>query len=445
MPMALSDAPDVFINSEPVQAAALRVPVGELMQHISRIHLTQPNERHVFLILQLHRSDRLQALAQQDSSRLVHSEVSRRIKRVLRSGDFYSFVSSDEVWVFLANLPSEALAKMAARTLRDHLSRSLQVESQDQTLQVHLRPIVGGAWAVQGEFADCLSLITAASDSLSKARGHDEHVVVQKAESSTTAIARNALERDLRLAIHGNEMETYFQPQVAMDTGQCISAEALIRWRRDGQFVSPALIASICEERGLMNKLTLFVLNSSLRQLSLWKSKGFDLRMSINLSAITMADDTFPEIVAQAMATWGVAAEKLTLELTESSIVQNEAAAIDFMNRLNQHGCRLAIDDFGTGYSSFAYLRKFPLDELKIDQSFVRNCASDAGDMRIVQTLVDLAHGFGLKALAEGVEDKQTLEAVRKTGCDEVQGFFYSKALPSKDFLQWCIANKAVG
>jgi diguanylate cyclase len=426
MPTALSEAPEVFANSEQAQTVALRVPVGELMQHMSRIHLTQPNDRHVFLILQLHRSDRLQALAQQDSSRLVHSEVSRRIKRVLRGGDFYSFVSSDEVWVFLANLPSEALAKMAARTLRDHLSRSLQVESEEQTLQVHLRPIVGGAWAVQGEFVDCLSLITAASDSLSKARGHDEHVVVQKAESSTSAIARNALERDLRLAIHGNEM-------------------ALIRWRRDGQFVSPALIASICEERGLMNKLTLFVLNSSLRQLSLWKSKGFDLRMSINLSAITMADDTFPEIVAQAMATWGVDAEKLTLELTESSIVQNETAAIDFMNRLSHHGCRLAIDDFGTGYSSFAYLRKFPLDELKIDQSFVRNCASDAGDMRIVQTLVDLAHGFGLKALAEGVEDKQTLEAVRKTGCDEVQGFFYSKALPSKDFLQWCIANRTVG
>jgi diguanylate cyclase len=442
MQTVLSDTSQAFQNTLAPVASPLRVTVSELMHQVSQAHLARPEQRHVFLLLQLHRSDRLQALAQSEASRLVHTEVSRRFKRVLRGGDFYSFVSTDEVWVMLSNLPSEALAKMAARTLRDHLARPIQVETElQQTVQVHLRPIVGGAWVEQGSFVDSLGLVTAAYDSLIKARGHDEHVVVQKAESTTSAVERNALERDLRLAIHGNELEVYFQPQISLADGRCISAEALIRWKRDGKFVSPALIASICEERGLMNHLTIFVLNSALRQLVYWKSKKLDIRVSINLSAVTMTDEVFPDVVGQALATWGVPGERLTLELTESSIVQNEASAIDFMRKLKKYGCRLAIDDFGTGYSSFAYLRKFPLDELKIDQSFVRNCSSDTADLRIVKTLVDLAHGFGLKALAEGVEDAETLATLRETGCDEVQGYHFAKAMPSKDFLQWCLAR----
>jgi diguanylate cyclase len=443
MQTVLSDSAQGFQNSQAPLASALRISVSELLQQVSQAHHLRPEHRHVFLILQLHRSDRLQALAQSEASRLVHTEVSRRFKRVLRAGDFYSFVATDEVWVMLTNLPSESLAKMAARTLRDHLSRPIQVDTEpQQTWQVNLRPIVGGAWVEQGQFVDSLSLVTAASDSLVKARGHDEHVVVQKAENASSAVERNALERDLRTAIHGNELEAYFQPQISVNKGQCISAEALIRWKRDGQFVSPALIASICEERGLMNHLTHFVLNSSLRQLTFWKSKGLDIRVSVNLSAVTMTDEIFPDVVGQALATWGVPGERLTLELTESSIVQNEASAIDFMKKLKHYGCRLAIDDFGTGYSSFAYLRKFPLDELKIDQSFVRNCSSDSADLRIVKTLVDLAHGFGLKALAEGVEDEETFETLKEAGCDEVQGYYFSKAVPSKEFLQWCLTRR---
>ena len=437
-----SESPQAFQDTLAPTASPLRVTVSELMHHVSQAHLSRPEQTHVFLLLQLHRSDRLQALAQSDASRLVHTEVSRRFKRVLRAGDFYSFVSTDEVWVMLTNLPSEGLAKMAARTLRDHLSRPIQVETDlQQTLLVQLRPLVGGAWVDPGNFVDSLSLVTAAYDSLTKARGHDEHVVVQKAENSSSALERNALERDLRSAIHGNELEVYFQPQISTHDGRCISAEALIRWQREGQFVSPALIASICEERGLMGHLTQFVLNGALRQLLYWKTKKLDIRMSINLSAVTMTDEVFPDVVGQALATWGVPGERLTLELTESSIVQNEASAIDFMKKLKKYGCRLAIDDFGTGYSSFAYLRKFPLDELKIDQSFVRNCSSDPADLRIVKTLVDLAHGFGLTALAEGVEDAQTLATVKEAGCDEVQGYYYSKAMPSKEFLQWCLSR----
>lgn len=437
-----SESPQSFMSTQILGATASRVNVTELMHQVSHAYMAFPEQRHVFLLLQLHRSDRLQALAQSEASRLVHTEVSRRFKRVLRPGDFYSFVSTDEVWVLLCNLPSESLAKLAARTLRDQLSRPIQVETEaQQTWQVHLRPIVGGSWVEPGDFVDALGLVTSASDSLTRARGHDEHVVVQRADIGSSAQERNALERDLRLAIQGNDLEVYFQPQIDISNNRPVSAEALIRWRRNGEFVSPALIASICEERGMMNHLTQFVLNSSLRQLMQWQSKSLDYRVSINLSAVTMTDEIFPDVVGQALATWGIEGEKLTLELTESSIVQNEASAIDFMNKLKKYGCRLAIDDFGTGYSSFAYLRQFPLDELKIDQSFVRNCATDQADLRIVKTLVDLAHGFGLEALAEGVEDEKTLEVLKSVGCDVVQGYWFAKAMPAKEFMSWCMSR----
>jgi len=236
------------------------------------------------------------------------------------------------------------------------------------------------------------------------------------------------------VALDENELDVHFQPQVELASNRCLSAEALIRWTRaDGRSVDPALIASVCEERGMIGRLTQFVLNTSLRYQTFWKSRGVDIAVSLNLSAVTLSDTSFPDLVAQALDTWGVPGERLALELTESAIVQNEASAIGFMSRLKALGCKLAIDDFGTGYSSFTYLRQFPLDELKIDQSFVRNLATDRGDAQIVRALVDLAHTFDLRALAEGVEDERTLDALRKLGCDRVQGYHFSKALAPRD------------
>ena len=150
-----------------------------------------------------------------------------------------------------------------------------------------------------------------------------------------------------------------------------------------------------------------------------------------------MADPTFPTQVEQALSTWGADPHKLTLELTESSIVQNERTALEFMKQLSALGCHLAIDDFGTGYSSFAYLRQFPLNELKIDQTFVRHITTERGDQRIVNALVDLAHTFGMRALAEGVETQEAEVILRDLGCDLGQGYLYSKAMSASKFIAW--------
>jgi EAL domain-containing protein (putative c-di-GMP-specific phosphodiesterase class I) len=148
-------------------------------------------------------------------------------------------------------------------------------------------------------------------------------------------------------------------------------------------------------------------------------------------------------MVSQALDTWDLPAGRLTLELTESALIRNQQVARETMRQLKRLGCRLSIDDFGTGYSPYTYLRQFSFDELKIDQSFVRRVSSEAADLRIVQSLVDLAHAFGLHAVAEGVEDEQSERALRGLGCDLAQGWFVSAALPADDFATWCLLRRS--
>jgi len=301
-----------------------------------------------------------------------------------------------------------------------------------------MRPVIGAAWCQGASPGDAMSLLGCAADACARAATLDEHVLAVQFDLQHETVSRARIEAQLRSALHNNELDVFFQPQVDVAAGRCVGAEALVRWtREDGSQVNPALIASVCEERGLMGQLTQFVLNTSLRHLMTWSSQGVEPRVSINLSSVTLADASYPALVAQALATWGIEPHRLTLELTENVIVRNETAARRFMAEVRGQGCRLALDDFGTGYSSFAYLRQFPIDELKIDQSFVRNLATDRSDRRIVRAVVDLAHAFEMKALAEGVEDAESFGLLREVGCDLVQGYHFSRALAPFDFVDW--------
>jgi EAL domain-containing protein (putative c-di-GMP-specific phosphodiesterase class I) len=283
-----------------------------------------------------------------------------------------------------------------------------------------------------------MTLIGAATDACRESEELESRVRIVTAQSSTEVNQRRQLEHELREALFANELDVHFQPQVSLETGRCTGAEALVRWtRRDGTRVNPGLIAAICEARGLMTQMTLFVMNTTLRHLMAWNSQGIDARVSVNLSAVTLADPAFPSLVGHALDTWSIAASRLTLELTETAVVRHEQSAMQFMKEIRERGCGLALDDFGTGYSSFNYLRQFPLTELKIDQSFVRNLATDASDRRIVLALVDLAHTFGMHALAEGVEDAPSAQALRELGCDLAQGYHYARPMPQAEFIDW--------
>jgi diguanylate cyclase len=205
--------------------------------------------------------------------------------------------------------------------------------------------------------------------------------------------------------------------------------------------VPPNLIVEVAEQTGLISQLTMWVINSALRICSGFKKSGVDLMVSVNLSAANLLENELPAFVEQALSTWAVSPASLMLEITESAMITDAKKSLEILHRLKAVGVNLSIDDFGTGYSSMSYLKQMPLDELKIDQTFVRKLTSILDDQRIVRSMIDLAHNFELQVVAEGVEDKSTMDMLQAMGCDVIQGYYLAKPMPEADFIDWCEAR----
>jgi EAL domain-containing protein (putative c-di-GMP-specific phosphodiesterase class I) len=196
-------------------------------------------------------------------------------------------------------------------------------------------------------------------------------------------------------------------------------------------------MVGIAERTGLIGSLTFWVLNAALRQLAEWKAAGRKLRIAINLSNSTLTDRELPAVVDQSLKTWGIAPADLTLEIAESAMISDAERSLAILTRLKAVGVRLAIDDFGSGFSSLAHMRRFPLDELKIDRPFVAGMLSDPGDRALVHSVIDLGHHFGLRVAAEGVERPELRSALAALGCDLAQGDAVSVPLPPAAFREW--------
>lgn len=418
--------------------------VRRLAGHLARADGPPGSRWAALLTIALHTRDRRLALAPPEVSRRALAEIEGRIRRVLRAGDRYAFVAREELWIMLAALPDGAVAELAAGSLQDLLARPVALAGDDgSSWRMDILPVIGGACAPAAAGIGAASLLAAADEARrDNAGGRPRPAIRRLADSAVAREAPEGLARALEHALEWNELEVHFQPQVDVRSGRCEAAEALIRWRRpDGSRVSPARIIEICEQRETIGQLARFTLNTTLRHLAQWRGAGLPVSVGVNLSATTLSDPTLPMVVSQALDTWDVPAAQLTLELTESALIRDERAAAESLAALRELGCRLSIDDFGTGYSPYTYLRQFSFDELKIDQSFVRSVNSEAADLRIVQSLVDLAHTFGMHAVAEGVEDEASEQALRALGCDIAQGWFVSAALAPGDFATWCLAR----
>ena len=415
-----------------------RLTPNELLAYGQQLLGRKAASHPLLLTIGLNRSDHLQALARDPHSNLVLGEVINRIGKRLRAEDRVATAAFDEIWILIANVPNEAVATTVATAFREALYVPIHIPLQNaQTLTAQLQPVIGGAWS-QSHAVSIGGLLQGAWDSRQMATESEQRLHVQRIGADDNAARMAEIETALRRHLFSNELEVHFQPQIDLATNQCHAAEALIRWPRNHPLqVSPAMIASICDDRGMIGQLTQFVINTVLRQQMIWQAQGIDLNIGINLSAKTANDPGFAAQVAQACETWSLSPDRLLFELTEDSIVRNEHATIECMHALRNIGCELSIDDFGTGYSSFAYLRQFPVHELKLDRVFIQNLVSDHGDQQIVKALIDLAHAFDLRALAEGVDDPAAVHLLREFGCDRVQGFLYSRALPADELVDW--------
>lgn len=243
---------------------------------------------------------------------------------------------------------------------------------------------------------------------------------------------------EIKLAVEQNQLCLYVQPKIDFSTGKLLAVEALVRWNHPERgLVYPDMFIPFAEQTGHIDKISYWMLSEAARYAALWQKQGLDISLAVNLSARDLIDIELPGKLKQILATHELLASSITLEITESSIMDDPARALDTLEHIDRMGIKLSIDDFGTGYSSLAYLKRLPVNELKIDKSFVMNIEHDQDDVTIVRSTIELGHNLGLKVVAEGVENKNVWNILKVMGCDYGQGYFMSKPMPATELLGW--------
>ena len=258
--------------------------------------------------------------------------------------------------------------------------------------------------------------------------------------------ARLALAGEFRQAIDSGELVAWYQPKVDVATGRIVGAEALARWIHPVRgLVRPDDFIPIVEQTSLLRPMTRHMLRSAIERCAAWHAAGFPLSVAVNLSPRNLLDEDLPRSIRSMLDDAGLPATALTLEITESAMMADPERAIAILGELRALGIRVAVDDFGTGHASLAYLKRLPVDELKIDKSFVLNLETDASDQSIVRSTIELAHELGLTCVAEGVETAWAFEWLGAQGCDLAQGFLFSAAVPADEFDRLLRAQRAGG
>ena len=356
-------------------------------------------------------------------------EVACRLSSVIRETDFVARLGGDEFVVILPGIAMPSDAAIVASKIIASLSTPVQVDGND----LHTSPSIGiSIFPADGPDGDTILKHADTAMYHAKAAGRNNYQFYAP-EMNKAALERLDIERKLRHAIDRNELALCFQPQVKTQCGCPTGVEALLRWHHpvDGM-ISPDRFIPVAEETGLIVQIGEWVLSNACREMRRWIDAGLQpVRIAVNVSARQLRRRDFCETVAGVLAETGLPAELLELEITESSVMENPEEAIDILQRIGGMGVSLAIDDFGTGYSSLAYLKLFPIDHLKIDRSFVRDIEHDLNDRAIAFGTIALAHSLGLNVIAEGVETEDQLKLLRANGCDEVQGYLFSKPLSS--------------
>jgi diguanylate cyclase (GGDEF)-like protein/PAS domain S-box-containing protein len=358
-------------------------------------------------------------------------KVASRIHSVMRDGDTLSRQGGDEFIVLLPGTDAEGAVHVAEKLF--------SVVSQPYRINQHeliITPSIGIAlYPIDGK--DFQTLFQSADAAMYRAKRDGRNCYRFFASEIQNLYARNfELENALRHALERNELELYYQPQIAVHSERLIGAEALLRWHHPTLgSISPAEFIPIAEYSGQIITIGEWVLRRALQQLKEWIEGGMEpFLMAVNLSAIQFRHPDFVSLVLSILEELQISPDYLELELTESIAMENPLEAIEIMNRLHDHGIRMSIDDFGTGYSSLNYLKKFHVYKLKIDQSFVQDIGENPEDKTIVNTIINMAHNLNMKTIAEGVETLEQLQFLRENGCDEIQGYYYSKPIPAMEF-----------
>jgi diguanylate cyclase (GGDEF)-like protein len=367
-----------------------------------------------------------------DTGDALLREVGERLRRRLDGRGSVARLGGDEFAMLVAVTSPEDAATAGHELVRD-LERPVHVGH----LTLHPRASIGIALAPE-HGQDSGTLLRRADAAMYAAKHARSGVRIYRGSDDQNTPQRLALIGDLQDAIERREIGVVFQPKVDPATGAVVGAEALSRWFHAEQgFVAPDLFVSLAEHSGLIRPLTLHVLDMALRNCAAWRRAGHEVQVAVNLSPNTLLDDTLPEVIVRLLAENDLPAGALTLEITESTLMADPDGSLATLHRLRGLGIKISIDDFGTGYSSLGRLRELPIDEVKIDKSFLRNAARDHRDRALVRSTVELGHALELDVVAEGVEDGETYDFLARIGCDVVQGYHIARPLPAEQFTTW--------
>lgn len=379
-----------------------------------------------------------------DVGDLLLKEVASRLTRNVREGDTVARLGGDEFVVALESLSSvphesAAQSEMIAEKIRAELSQPYLLNGMEHNSSPSI-----GVSLFRGHQNSLDEVLKQADLAMYQAKAGGRNMVcffdpAMQAEMESRA----RLEKDLRVSIRLKQFQLYYQMQVD-DSGRIIGAEALIRWIHPQRgMVSPAQFIPLAEEVGMILPIGDWVIEQACNQLKIWEMDPVmsKIKVSVNVSPRQLSQPYFVEQVKDAIEKTGIRASCLKLELTESFILNDVEDAIEKMQELRRIGINFAMDDFGTGYSSLSYLKRLPLEQLKIDQSFVRDIAHDKNSSIMVRTIINIASNFGLKIVAEGVETDEQLALLRQYGCDTFQGYFFGKPVPSNEFEEACYSS----
>jgi diguanylate cyclase (GGDEF)-like protein len=361
-------------------------------------------------------------------------EVARRLVTVVRTADTVARFGGDEFVLIGTSIgDADDAAELAARVM-DVLQAPVRIAAID----IHASPSIGIA-IYPDDGASMQTLLAHADAAMYSAKQHGRGTFRRYSPGMDAGTEdRVQLESDLHNALTLNQFELYYQPKVDTRTGEVRSAEALIRWVHPTRgIVSPADFIPLAEECGLICVIGQWVIREACRQTRAWQVDGVPaLRVSVNLSASQFRDSGLVDNIRAALDDAGLEARYLEVELTESAVMSDPEKSIAVLEHLSAMGILVSVDDFGTGYSSMSYLRRFPIDKLKIDRVFIDEIVSRPEDASIVRAIVSLAHSLHLKVVAEGVETPAQLDFLKTAGCDEYQGYYFSRPLPAADFEQ---------
>jgi diguanylate cyclase (GGDEF)-like protein len=364
-------------------------------------------------------------------------EVGTRLRTAVGPAGFVARLGGDEFAILLSGTDEEDRAVRVGRRLLRSLEQPVSLDG----LEVEVGGSLGLAMAPV-HATDAAGLLKRADMAMYDAKASTGGLRLYEPDPDSDNPRRLMLVSELRTALSQGRIEVFVQPQARLATGETTGVEALVRWNHSELgFIPPDEFIPIAERSGLIGLVTTRVLDLSLAAVAGWRDQGVDLGVAVNLSTRSLLDADLVDEVSRLLRRHGVPASRLTLEVTESSVMADPSRAIALLHQLRDLGVRLSVDDFGTGYSSLSYLKSLPVDEVKIDRSFVTNLSGQSEDVAIVRAIVDLGRHLGLEVVAEGVEDQPTWDLLSSMGCDLVQGWHHGRPMPVTEFVPWLLAR----